>query len=67
MSTAPWTDGDPQPGDFDADLASLEPRCAEHREGDPDAKLVVAGASTEEAASLPPPRSTLLQSWWWLR
>ena len=41
MSSNPWTDEDPQPGDFDADLASLDPRYAEQNEGDPDAKLLL--------------------------
>jgi hypothetical protein len=41
MSRDPWTDPNPQPGDFDSDLAKLDPRYAEHHEGDHDAKLVV--------------------------
>jgi hypothetical protein len=41
MTKDPWTDPDPQPGDFDADLAKLDPRYVEHHEGDPDAKLIV--------------------------
>jgi len=41
MTSNPWTDPDPQPGDFDADLAKLDPRYVEHRDGDPDAKIVV--------------------------
>jgi len=41
MSADPWTDPDPQPGDFDADLVKLDPRYAERHEGDPEAKLVV--------------------------
>jgi hypothetical protein len=41
MTKEPWTDPDPQPGDFDADLAKLDPRYVEHHEGDPDAKLIV--------------------------
>jgi hypothetical protein len=41
MSADPWTDPDPQPGEFDADLAKLDPRYVERHEGDPEAKLVV--------------------------
>jgi hypothetical protein len=41
MTRDPWKDPDPQPGDFDADLAKLDPRYVEHHEGDPDAKLIV--------------------------
>jgi len=53
MSTNPWTDPDPQPGDFDAELANLDPRHAEHHEGDPDAKLiVVVGVEGEDAKRL---------------
>lgn len=41
MSNDPWTDPNPQPGDFDADLASLDPRYVKYREGDPDARLMI--------------------------
>ena len=41
MSNDPWTDPNPQPGDFDADLASLDPRYVEYRKGDPDARLLI--------------------------
>ena len=41
MSKDPWTDPNPQPGDFDADLASHDPRYVEYREGDPDARLLI--------------------------
>lgn len=53
MSPDPWTDPDPQPGDFDADLARLDPRYVEHREGDPGAKLMVLiGVEGEDAKRL---------------
>jgi hypothetical protein len=53
MSTDPWTDPDPQPGDFDADLAHLDPRYVEHHEGNSDAKLVVVvGIEGEDAKRL---------------
>lgn len=53
MTSNPWTDPDPQPGDFDADLAKLDPRYIEHRDGDPDAKLLVlVGVEGEDAKRL---------------
>jgi hypothetical protein len=53
MSADPWTDPDPQPGDFDADLAKLDPRYVEHRKGDRDAKLIVLiGVEGEDAKRL---------------
>jgi hypothetical protein len=39
MSKDPWTDPDPQPGDFDADLANIDRRFVEAHPGNPDAKL----------------------------
>jgi hypothetical protein len=41
MSTDPWTDPDPQAGDFDADLTTLDPRYVEQRGGDSAARLIV--------------------------
>ncbi len=41
MNLDPWTDPDPTPGDFDADLARLDPRYVERRDGYPDAGLIV--------------------------
>jgi hypothetical protein len=41
MSSDPWTSADPQPGAFDGDLAELDPRYIERREGDPDGKLMI--------------------------
>ena len=41
MSKDPWTDPDPQPGDFDAELAKLDPRYVERHAGHPEAKLIV--------------------------
>jgi hypothetical protein len=53
MSTDPWTDPDPQPGDFDTDLARLDPRYVEHHEANTDAKLVVVvGIEGEDAKRL---------------
>ncbi len=53
MISNPWTDPDPQPGDFDADLAKLDPRYIEHRDGGPDAKIIVlVGVQGEDAKRL---------------
>jgi hypothetical protein len=53
MSTDPWTDPDPQPGDFDAELATLDPRYVERHEGDPEARLIVlVGVEGEDAKRL---------------
>ena len=39
MSKDPWTDPDPQPGDFDVVLESIDPKYVEVLEGDPAARL----------------------------
>ena len=39
MAKDPWTDPDPQPGDFDAELARLDESAFEYSEGHPGAKL----------------------------
>jgi hypothetical protein len=38
MTKDPWTDPDPQPGDFDAELAAIDPR---------DVQVVEAGSGTK--------------------
>jgi hypothetical protein len=49
----PWTDPDPQRGDFDADLTAIDPRYIEARVGNPDAKLtIVLGVKDEDAERL---------------
>ena len=53
MPTDPWTDPDPQPGDFDADLAALDQRYVEAHRGNPHAKLtIVVGIEDEDAERL---------------
>jgi hypothetical protein len=53
MSESPWTDPDPKPGDFDADLASIDPRFTESQDGDLDAKLrIVISVEGEDAERL---------------
>jgi hypothetical protein len=49
----PWTDPDPQPGDFDDYLAAIDPRYVEVHEGNPNAKLtIVVGVEDEDAKRL---------------
>ena len=53
MNVDPWTDPDPKPGDFDADLAKLDPRYVEDHEGSADARLIVlVGVEGEDARRL---------------
>jgi hypothetical protein len=53
MSSDPWTDPDPKPGDFDADLAKLDPRYVERHDGDPEATVIVlVGVEGEDAKRL---------------
>lgn len=53
MTNDPWTDPDPQPGDFDDDLAAIDPRYVEAHQGNPNAKLtIVVGIEDEDAERL---------------
>jgi len=53
MDRDPWTNPDPQPGDFDADLNAIDPRYVEANVGNPDAKLtIVVGVEDEDAERL---------------
>jgi hypothetical protein len=53
MTDTPWTDLEPQPGDFDADLATIDPRFVESHHGDPNAKLrIVLSIEGEHASRL---------------
>lgn len=53
MTSTPWTVPDPQPGDFDAELAKLDPRYVERRDGDRDARVIVlVGVDGEDARRL---------------
>jgi hypothetical protein len=50
MSLTPWTDPDPTPGCFDAELSKLDPGYVEAHEGDPHARLrVPVGVEGEDA------------------
>jgi hypothetical protein len=53
VTSDPWTDPDPQPGDFDADLTELDPRLVERHDGDPSARVIVSvGVEGEDAERL---------------
>lgn len=53
MTKDPWTDADPQPGDFDADLTAIDLRYVEAVTGNPEAKLtIVVGIEDEDAEHL---------------
>jgi hypothetical protein len=53
MTTDPWKDDDPQPGDFDALLATIDPAYVERHDGDPEAKLrILVSVEGEDARRL---------------
>jgi hypothetical protein len=53
MTPTPWTDLEPQPGDFDADLATIDPRFVEAHRGDPHAKVrILVSIEGEDARRL---------------
>ena len=41
MGKDPWTDPDPQPGDFDAAIDRAQPDQIKTHEGNPDARLTI--------------------------
>jgi hypothetical protein len=41
MGKDPWTDPDPQPGDFDAEIGRALPDQIEVHDGNPDARLTI--------------------------
>lgn len=53
MAKDPWTDPDPAPGDFDAELALLDAGMVEYHDGNPDAHVrVLVSVEGEDAARL---------------
>lgn len=53
MAKDPWTDPDPQPGDFDADLAAMDPRDVQIVEAGSGAKVrIVISVEGEDATRL---------------
>jgi hypothetical protein len=53
MSPDPWTGDDPRPGDFDLDLATIEAKYLEYRDGDPTATLrILVSVVGEDARRL---------------
>jgi hypothetical protein len=51
MSASAWTDPEPQPGDFDQDLATVDPRYLERHRGNPEGKLRILLTIEGEDAS----------------
>jgi hypothetical protein len=51
MSASPWTDPEPQPGDFDDDLATIDARYIERHRGNSDGKLRILLTIEGEDAS----------------
>jgi len=53
MNADPWTDPDPAPGDFDADLVSLAPELVTTHDGDASATLrILVSVEGEDANRL---------------
>jgi ribosomal protein L12E/L44/L45/RPP1/RPP2 len=53
MTKDPWTNPDPQRGDFDAYLKTVDPREIEIHEGNPDARVTtIVNVSGEDARRL---------------
>jgi hypothetical protein len=53
MAKDPWTDPDPQPGDFDEFVRTMDPRDIEFHEGNSGAKVtIVVNVEGEDASRL---------------
>jgi hypothetical protein len=53
MSRNPWTERNPQPGDFDTLLATIDPRFVEAHSGNRDARLrILVSVEGEDAERL---------------
>jgi hypothetical protein len=53
MTKDPWTDPDPQPGDFDAEIDAMDPRDIQFQQGNPDAEVIVLpGMDADDARRL---------------
>lgn len=50
----PWTDPDPQPGDFDRDLDGIDPSCIEEHDGAPVELTVVSDAEAARRTAVRP-------------
>jgi hypothetical protein len=46
MTKDPWTDPDPQPGDFDEFIRTMDPSDIEVHEGNPNAKVTIVSEAT---------------------
>jgi len=53
MPKDPWTDPDPQPGDFDEYVSTMDPRDIQVHEGHPNAKVtILVNVRGEDASRL---------------
>jgi hypothetical protein len=53
MTKDPWTDPDPKPGDFDADVAAIDPRDVQVVEAGSGGKVtIVVGIEGDDAVRL---------------
>lgn len=53
MSKNPWTDPDPQPEDFDAEVEAMDPREIVFQKGNPDAEVIaLPGMDADDARRL---------------
>jgi hypothetical protein len=57
MAHDPWTDPDPRPGDFAADLSMIDPRYVEAHVGNRNAKLTLLSSSKTPRSCTDSPRS----------
>ena len=48
MSKNPWTDPDPQPGDFDSEVEAMDPHDIQLHPGNPDAEVIVLPGLNDE-------------------
>lgn len=48
MNKDPWTDPDPQPGDFDEYLANVDPENVEFVDPDPESKVKLVVIDTDD-------------------
>lgn len=53
MDASPWTDLEPQPGDFDEEVATIDPRYIERHRGNPDGEVrILLAVEGEDAKRL---------------
>jgi hypothetical protein len=52
MGDSPWTNPEPEPGDFDADLSTIDPRYVERHAGGDGSMRIVLSVEGEDAERL---------------